>query len=66
MQRLAGFAPKLCGHGGRVDPEITPPGAFITAIVEGAMMSTTEWDGELVTHFSPEGPWLGKAEVVSI
>ena len=50
----------------RIDIEVLPPCAFVTAPVKLAMMKPAEWDGEFVTHFASECPLFSKPKVMGI
>jgi hypothetical protein len=43
-----------------------PPGDFIATMMNFAVVSATQWDGELIADLAPECPALGKSEVVGI
>ena len=53
-------------HGQRIEVELLPPCAFVTALVKLAMMKPAEGDGEFVTHFAPECPLFSKPKVMRI
>jgi hypothetical protein len=58
--------PKALRRVQRIDIELLPPCAFVTALVQLAMMKPAEWDGEFVTHFAPECPLFSKPKVMGI
>ena len=59
-------SPEPLRRGQRIDLELLPPCAFVTALVKLAMMKPAEGDGEFVTHFAPECPLLSKPKVMRI
>jgi hypothetical protein len=60
------FEPQCAGRGGRIHPDVQPPGGFIATMMNFAMVSATQWDGEFVTNLSPECSGLRKSEMVGI
>ena len=50
----------------RIDIEVLPPCAFVTALVKLAMMKPAERDGKFVTHFAPECSLFSKPKVIRI
>jgi hypothetical protein len=58
--------PKALRRVQRIDLEMLPPCAFVTALVKLAMMKPAEWDSEFVTHFAPECPLFSKPKVVRV
>jgi hypothetical protein len=50
----------------RIDIEVLPRCAFVTAPVKLAMMEPAEWNGEFVAHFAPECPLFSKPKVMGI
>ena len=66
FQVLVSCSPQPLRRVQRIDIEVSPPRAFVTAMVKLAMMKPTEWDGEFVTHFAPECPLLSKPKVMRI
>jgi len=58
--------PKPLGDLQRLDVEILPPGDFIAGLMQLPMMTTAEWDSELVTDFETQGSGLRKAEVMRV
>jgi hypothetical protein len=49
-----------------MDVQLLPPGAFVAAPVQVAMMGTTERHGEFVADLAPERAALRKLEMVRI
>ena len=60
------FKPERTGSGERIYPGIRPPGPFITAAMEFAVMHATERDRELITHLTAERAGLSEAEMMGI
>ena len=60
------FEPQCAGGGGRIHPDVSPPGGFIATVMNLAMVSSTQWDGELIADLPPECPALRKSEMVGI
>ena len=60
------FEPQCAGGGNRIHPGVLPPGGFIAAMMNFAMVSATQWDGEFIANLSPECPALRKSEMVGI
>ena len=58
--------PKACCNGEGIDTLLTPPGAFVAAPMEFAMMQPANWNGELVTDLPPHRPLLGESYVVGV
>ena len=61
-----GLAPQLLRDVDRIDAHVVPPGGFVAAVVEFAMMGAAERDGELVADFAAHGARLGEANVMGI
>ena len=61
-----GLIPKPIGDFQRVDVKVLPPGDFVAALMELAVMAATQWDGELVADFEAQGSRLGKPQMVGI
>ena len=57
---------KGCCNGEGIDSLLPPPGAFVAAPVEFAMMQPANRNGELVADLPPHRSLLGKLEVVGI
>src|SRR6516162_5492048 len=58
--------PKGCSNGERIDSLLVPPGAFIAAPVELAMVQPANWNAELVANLASHRALLGKLEVMGI
>ena len=58
--------PKCAGVDGRINAGVAPPIRFIPTAVDLAIVSSTQWYGVLIADLAPEGPTLGKSEVVGI
>lgn len=54
-----------CGNA-RIDPGVLPPSGFVAAVVQGAMVSSTQGNGVFIADFASKGPALGKSKVVCI
>ncbi len=59
-------SPQLVRCVQRIDIEVLPPCAFVTALVKLAMMKPAEGDCEFVTHFAPECPLFSKPKMMRI
>ena len=53
------------GHG-RINSRAPPPCGFIAEAMGLAMVTSTQWHGELVADLAPECPALREAKMVSI
>ena len=60
------FKPQRTRGASRIEPELVPPRCFVAMMMELAMMSSAQGDGELVAHPAPERAVLGKAQMMSI
>ena len=60
------FEPQCAGPDDWINTGIPPPRGFVAAVMHLAMVSTTQWDGELIADLAAKGPALGKSEVVGI
>jgi len=49
-----GLEPQCARGDGRINTNPMPPGGFVTAMVDFAMMASTERDGELVADLATE------------
>jgi hypothetical protein len=49
-----------------MDVQLLPPGAFVAAPVQVAVMGTTERHREFITYFAAKGASLGVLEMVRI
>jgi hypothetical protein len=58
--------PQLSRHRGRIDLDLVPPGSFIAASVELAMMDAAQWDGELIADLASERARLRESEMMGI
>jgi hypothetical protein len=58
--------PQRAGTDGRINPGVPPPRGFIAAVMDLAMVASTQGDGKLITDLSTECPALGESEVMSI
>jgi len=58
--------PKRASSGGSIDTGVVPPRNFFTAAMHLAMMTTAEWDRELIANFSTQSRWLCKPEMMRI
>jgi len=61
-----GVEPQLARCDGWIDVQFTPPGGFIPAAVQFAMMAATQRHRELITDFAAKGHRLGETQVMSI
>ncbi len=50
----------------RIDAQFFPPSLFVSDSVECAVMSGAEWHHPFIAHLAPQGPGLGKAQVVGM
>ena len=50
----------------RLNPDLSPPRCFVPTSMQFAMMSTAQWDRELITHLSSKCSALCKSEMVRI
>jgi len=48
------FVPQRPRSDGWIDTRLPPPGGFVAAAVHLAMVSATQWDGELIADLLPE------------
>lgn len=60
------FEPQCAGCDDWINTGIPPPRGFVAAVMHLAMVSSTQWNGVLIADLAPEGPTLGKSEVVGI
>jgi hypothetical protein len=60
------FQPERTSRHGRIDPGAAPPGGFIAAAVDLAVVAAAQRDSELVADLAAECSALGKAQVVWI
>ena len=58
--------PEGCCNGKGIDSLLVPPGAFIAAPMQFAMMEPANRNGELVADLPPQRSLLGKLEVMGI
>jgi hypothetical protein len=58
--------PKGASSFGRINTGLIPPGRFITAAMHLAMMTTAEWDRELIANLSAQSRGLCKPEMMRI
>ena len=61
-----GPTPEVSGNHEGIDPLALPPGVFIAAPVQLAMVQPADRDGEAVADLAPHRPLLGKPEVVGV
>jgi hypothetical protein len=47
------FEPKRAGRNGRIKAGAPPPCGFIAALVNLAMVTSTQWDCELIADLAP-------------
>ena len=60
------FEPQCAGGGDRIRPDVSPPGRFIATMMNFAMVSATQRDGEFIADLPPECLALRKSEMVGI
>ena len=60
------FFPQVLGGLHWLDPQICPPGHFITGLMQLPMVTAAEGYGELVTDFETQGSGLRKPQVLRI
>jgi hypothetical protein len=65
IERMCPFPKSRC-NGEGIDPLLAPPGAFVAAPMEFAMMQPANRNGELVADLPPHRSLLGKLEVVGV
>jgi hypothetical protein len=58
--------PKGCCNGQGIDSLLPPPGAFVAAPMELAMMQPADGNGELVADLPPQRSLLGKLDVMGV
>ena len=58
--------PQCAGRDNWINTGIPPPRGFITAAMDLAMVSSTQWNGVLIADLAAEGTALCKSEVVGI
>ena|SRR6516164_7893853 len=58
--------PKRASRDGSVDTGLVPPRGFITTAMHLAMMTTAEWDRELIANLSAQRRGLCKPEMMRI
>ena len=58
--------PQRACSAGRIESELQPPCGFVAVVMQFAVMSSAQWDGELVADFAAEGSILCKAQMVGI
>jgi hypothetical protein len=52
------FKPQSAGNDYRINPSIPPPFGFIAATVQLAVVTSTQWHGELIAWLAPKCPRL--------
>ena len=60
------LAPQSVCHPEWLNADLCPPCCFVATSMNFAVMSTAQWDRELITDLSSEGSALCKSEVVRI
>jgi hypothetical protein len=50
--------PQSAGNDYRINPSIPPPFGFIAATVQLAVVTSTQWHGELIAWLAPKCPRL--------
>jgi hypothetical protein len=60
------LCPQITSYADGVDARILPPPCFIAAAMNLSMVLAAQRDREFVAHLSPEGPRLGKPEMMGI
>jgi hypothetical protein len=58
--------PQCARSDGRINPGLPPPCGFIAAVMDLTMVSSTQWDSELIADFASERTTLCEAEVVGV
>jgi hypothetical protein len=58
--------PQRASRDDRIDPGFAPPRRFITAAVNLAMVTSTQWNGELVADLAPKCPALRESEMMGV
>ena len=61
-----GFEPQRSGAACRIDPDRLPPGRFVAAAVNFAMVTSTQGNRELIADFPAKGAALRKSQVMRI
>src|SRR4051794_13342214 len=62
MRRL----PKCSGHGQWLDPVLVPPGTFVAAPMQFAVVQPANGNGESIAYLAHHRPLLGKLDVMRI
>ena len=60
------LAPQSVCHTEWLNADLSPPRCFVPTSMQFAVMSTAQWDRELITHLSSKCSALCKSEVVRI
>ena len=60
------LCPKGNGHSQRLDTLLLPPGTFVAAPMEFAVMQPAKGDGEPIADLAPHRPLLGELDVMRI
>ena len=61
-----GLLPEASGDWKRVDLEVFPPCHLVAGLMQLAVMTSTERNGELVTDFKADGSGLGEPQVMRV
>ena len=61
-----GFEPQRARRHERCEPGVVPPSGLVAAAVNFAVVSSTQWDRELIAYLAPERGVLREPQVVSI
>jgi hypothetical protein len=70
LERAGGLQP--CGlpqplrYGQRIEVELLPPYAFVTALMEFTVVSTAEWHSELIADFASKCTLLCELKMVRV
>jgi hypothetical protein len=60
------FQPEGTGEDHRINARLLPPGRFIAAAMNLAMVAAAQGDGELIADLAPHRPALCEAQVMGV
>ena len=61
-----GFQPQRASDDGRIDTGLIPPRAFITAVMNFAVVAATERDGEFIADLAAKRATLRRSQMMGI
>jgi hypothetical protein len=58
------FQPEFSSHSNRIESKFYPPSSLIAAAVELTVVTSTQWDSELIAHLAPKSAMLRESQVM--